>query len=170
MTENNNADGRVAAAPVNAAPVSEAMVEEILQKHREKHDALHMVLQDLHKLAGWVPDNAVYQIAEGLNLAPAVVFDMIAYYPLFKPAPEGKYKISICLGTTCYLRGSARILERCCRELNIEPGHITPDGKFSLEIVRCLGACALSASITINDVVYPRVEPDKIPAILKSLE
>lgn len=165
MTENNSAGGRVPVAPVN-----EAMVEEILQKHREKHDALHLVLQDLHKLVGWIPDNSVYQIAEGLNLAPAVVFDMVAYYPLFKPAPEGKYKISICLGTTCYLRGSARLLERWCRELDIEPGQITPDGKYSLEIVRCLGACALSASITINNVVYPRLEPDKIPDILKSLD
>lgn len=144
-------------------------VAEIIQKHRDKPDALHLVLAELYELAGLIPDHAVNRVAEALDLPPEVVSDLVAYYPLFKPAPEGKYRISVCLGTTCYLRGSARLLEHLCRELDIEPGSTTPDGMFSLEIVRCLGACALSPSIMINDVVYPRVEPGDLTAILKSL-
>jgi len=163
-------EGKCNCGRVPVAQITEELVEEKLQKHREEHDVLHQVLLDLHELAGVIPDHAVYQIAEALDLPPAVVFDMIAYYPFFKPAPAGKYKISICLGTTCYLRGSSQVLERLCRELEIEPGHTTPDGRFSLEIVRCLGACALGPSVMVNDVVYPRVEPGQIPVILDSLE
>lgn len=165
MTENRCNCGRVRVSPLN-----EDKVEEILQKHREKHDALHLILEEVHQIAGWVPDYAVYQVAEALDLPPEVVFDIVSYYPFFKPAPEGKYRISICLGTTCYLRGSSRVLERLCRELEIEPGNTTPDGKYSLEIVRCLGACALGASLMINDVVYPRVDADNITNILDSLD
>ncbi|SFR01601.1 complex I 24 kDa subunit family protein [Desulfoscipio geothermicus] len=153
-----------------AKKLDEQAVDKILQKHRGKPDALLQVLLEMHSLIDYIPENIVFQIAEGLDIPPADVFGMLTYYPSFKTAPPGKYKISVCLGTNCYLRGSSRILERLCQVLNIEPGDTTPDGKFSLEAVRCLGACALSPVIMINEVVYPQVEPQKIPDILISCE
>ncbi|TYO95352.1 complex I 24 kDa subunit family protein [Desulfallas thermosapovorans] len=148
----------------------EGMVEKIINKHQDKPDGLYLVLQDVQDLLGTISEAVLHQIAGSFGLQPKDVSGMINYFPLIKPAPPAKYKISVCLGTNCYLHGSARLLERLSQELALEPGETSPDGKFSLEVVRCLGSCALSPVIMINDVIYPRVELDKIAEILNSCE
>lgn len=146
------------------------VIEKILEKHNDKPDALLQVLLEINEMNGHIPEEAVYQIAEGLGIKPSEIFGMITYYQALRLEPWGKYIIHICLGTTCHLRGSSALLERVCNELNLEPGGTTPDGKFSLEVVRCLGACALSPVIMINNVIYPQVDLDSIPGILQSCE
>ncbi|MFZ5646369.1 MAG: NAD(P)H-dependent oxidoreductase subunit E [Bacillota bacterium] len=146
---------------------NEFRVTKIIQKHRDKPDALLQVLFELHNLMGYVTEEIVYQIADGLEIPPMDVYSMITYYPAFRSAPAGKHKISVCLGTSCYLRGSSLILDHFCRELQIEPGETTADGRFTLEVVRCIGACALGPVVMVNEDVHPGVEPAKISDILK---
>lgn len=166
MQENRlNSDNKV-----KPAGNIEGMVEKIINNYQDKPDGLYLVLQDIQDLLGTIPEAVVHRIAGGFGLQPKDVLGIISYFPLIKPAPPAKYKISVCLGTNCYLHGSARLLERLSKELALEPGETSPDGKFSLEVVRCLGSCALSPVIMINDVIYPQVELDKIAEILNSCE
>ncbi|AGL02547.1 complex I 24 kDa subunit family protein [Desulfoscipio gibsoniae] len=164
MQENRSNCGDIA-GPLNGI---EGTVEKIINKHKDKSDGLYLVLQDVQDQLGTMSEAVVHQIADGFGLQPNDVLGMISYFPLIKPAPPAKYKISVCLGTNCYLHGSAQLLERLSRELTLEPGETSPDGKFSLEVVRCLGSCALSPVIMINDVIYPQVESDKIAEIINS--
>ncbi len=91
---------------------------------------------------------------------------VVTFYSYFSLQPKGEYRISVCMGTACYVRGQAENLERFSKELGIEVGETTEDGRFSLAALRCIGACGLAPVITINDDVYGRLTPDEVPGIL----
>ena len=104
-------------------------------------------------------------IAEGLGVSMSEVYGVATFYSQFRLTPKGKYRISICLGTACYVKGAAKILEAVENTLAIKVGECTPDGLFSIESCRCVGACGLAPVMMINDEVYGRLTPDQIPAI-----
>ena len=105
-------------------------------------------------------------IADGLGVTLSEVYGVATFYAQFKLKPNGKYLISVCLGTACYVKGSQKILDRLAEELNIPVGDTTDDGLFTLQATRCLGACGLAPVMTINEEVYGRLVPDDIPGIL----
>lgn len=105
-------------------------------------------------------------MAEGLGIPLSEVYGVASFYAQFTMNPKGKYQISVCLGTACYVKGAAAILNAVEQKLGIVPGSITPDGKFSLDSCRCVGACGLAPVMMINSDVYGRLTPDQVGAIL----
>ena len=143
-------------------------LDEIISRHKGEQGALITVLHEAQELFGYLPKEVQLRVAEGLNVPLSEVYGVISFYALFSLKPKGKYKISACKGTACYVRGADKVLERLESELGIKAGDTTDDGKFSLEVVRGLGACGLGPVIMINDDVHARLKPDKIPAILRN--
>nr|WP_245984613.1 NAD(P)H-dependent oxidoreductase subunit E [Biomaibacter acetigenes] len=109
-------------------------------------------------------------MAEALNITLSEVYSTITFYSFFNLKPRGKYQIRVCLGTACYVRGANKVLDRLEKELGIKVGDTTNDAKFSLDACRCVGACGLAPTIIINDEVYGRLTPDKVPEILQKYE
>ncbi len=128
--------------------------KEILEKYPHEKDQLIMILNDVQEKYGYIPKQAQMVISQVLSIPMAEIYGVITFYSRFTLAPKGKYNISICLGTACYVKGSQKLLDRAKERLKIEPGQVTPDGKFSIDDVRCVGACGLAPVFMVNDEVY----------------
>jgi NADP-reducing hydrogenase subunit HndA len=127
---------------------------EILKKYPKEKDKLITILNDIQERYGYIPKQAQMAISEYLSIPMAEIYGVITFYSRFTLSPKGKYNISVCLGTACYVKGSQKILDRAVERLKIEPGGVTEDGKFSIDDVRCVGACGLAPVFMINDEVY----------------
>ena len=127
-------------------------------------------MQEAQGIYGYLPYEVQAIIAEGLDVPLEKVYGVATFYAQFALSPKGRYNISVCLGTACYVKGSDKVLEKISEEIGIEPGECTDDAKFSLEACRCIGACGLAPVMTINDDVYGRLTPDEIPGILAKYE
>ena len=126
----------------------------ILENYPQEKDRLIGVLNDVQERFGYVPKEAQVEISKYLGLSLAEIYGVVTFYSRFTLEPKGKYKISVCLGTACFVKGSQAILDRVKERLKIEPGKTTEDGLFSLDDVRCVGACGLAPVFMINDEVY----------------
>ena len=127
------------------------------------------VINVLHKVRGeygYLTIEVQALIAKELNIPVAKVYGIVSFYSFFTMIPKGKYPISVCLGTACYVRGGEKVLDELKKQLNVEVGGTTNDRKFSLDVLRCIGACGLAPVITIGDKVYGRLTPDQIKGIL----
>lgn len=141
-------------------------LEEIINKNRGKEEALIEVLHQVQNLIGFIPKAVQKKIARGLEITPGEVASVISFYAHFSEQPRGKYQIALCKGTACYVKGSAEIIEKIQKKYNIESGETTDDGLFSLEVVRCLGACGLAPVMTVNGKAHGLLNPEKAVAIL----
>lgn len=142
-------------------------LDRIIAKYKNTRGALIPVLHEAQDVYGYLPMSVQKRIAEGLNVSLAEVYGVVTFYTQFSLNPKGKYKINVCLGTACYVKGSGKILEKIVEILKIKSGECTPDGLFSLDACRCVGACGLAPVIMINEEVYGRLTPDDIPNILQ---
>jgi NADH-quinone oxidoreductase E subunit len=140
---------------------------EIIEKHKDERGALIPVLHDAQELYGYLPLEVQEEIADGLGVPLTEVYGVVTFYSQFTLTPKGKYKIGVCLGTACYVRGSQKIMDRVMKELDIELGDTTEDGLFTIDATRCLGACGLAPVLMINDEVYGRLVESDIPKILE---
>lgn len=145
-------------------------VRQIVVKVCEAHgnregDVIH-ILHGVQGELGYLPREVQEMIAKQLNIPVSKIYGIVSFYSFFTMEPKGKYPISICLGTACHVRGSDKILEEFKRVLGIGVGQTTPDGKFSIDCLRCVGACGLAPVATIGEKVYGRLTPDMIPGIL----
>lgn len=147
-------------------PEQEKQLMEVIAAHKEQPGALMPVLQQAQEIYGYLPIEVQEMVAEGLDIPLEEVYGVVTFYAQFTLYPKGQYKISVCLGTACYVKGSGNIFERLQRELGIESGECTADRKFSLDACRCIGACGLAPVMTVNDDVYGKITPDDIPGIL----
>jgi len=143
-------------------------VDEVIARYKGKHGALIPVLKETQDICGYLPKKVQHRIAEGLRLPPSQVYGIVSFYAFFTTVPRGKYIIRVCLGTACYVRGARQILEQLQRELDVEVGGITRDRKFSLEAVRCLGACGLAPVMVIGHDTYGMVNPGKALEIVRA--
>ncbi len=141
-------------------------VEAICDKYGNQPGELINVLHEAQSLHGYLPEEMQRIIARKLHIPVSKVYGVVTFYSFFTMTPKGKHPISVCLGTACYVRGSEGLLEEIKRVLNIEVGETTPDGKFSLDCLRCVGACGLAPVVTIGDKVYGRLQPKDIKKIL----
>jgi NADP-reducing hydrogenase subunit HndA len=142
-------------------------LEKIIAKYKDTRGALIPVLHEAQDVYGYLPLSVQKKVAEGLNVSLAEVYGVVTFYTQFTLNSKGKYKINVCLGTACYVKGSGKILEKIIEILKIKSGECTPDGIFSLDACRCVGACGLAPVIMINEDVYGRLTPDDIPGILQ---
>ena len=142
------------------------LLHQVIEELKHQPGALMPVMQKAQNIFGCVPMDVQKIIADGLGVTLSEVYGVATFYAQFKLKPNGKYLISVCLGTACYVKGSQKILDRLAEELNIPVGDTTDDGLFTLQATRCLGACGLAPVMTINEEVYGRLVPDDIPGIL----
>ena len=145
-----------------------AQLQELIESLKDQPGALMPVLQGAQDIFGCVPEDVQRTIAAGLHVPLSEVYGVATFYSQFSLAPKGKYLISVCLGTACYVKGSQKILDKLCEVLQVPVGGTTPDGRFTLEPTRCLGACGLAPVMMINGEVYGRLTPDDIPGIIDS--
>ena len=144
-----------------------AKLKQSIAAHLEEKGALMPVLQEAQEIFGCVPMDVQQIIADGLGTTLSEVYGVTTFYSQFSLQPRGQYVVGVCLGTACYVKGSAKVLDKVMDELKIRVGKTTPDGKFTLQATRCLGACGLAPVMMINDEVYGRLTPDEIPAIME---
>ncbi|MDR3120388.1 MAG: NAD(P)H-dependent oxidoreductase subunit E [Clostridiales bacterium] len=128
--------------------------------------ALISVLQKAQDIYGYLPLEVQKIISEKMNIPLEEIYGVASFYAQFSLNPKGEYKISCCLGTACYVRGAGKFYEKISNELGIKTGEVTPDGKFSLEACRCIGACGLAPVMTINEDVYGRLTEEEVDKIL----
>ena len=143
-----------------------AKLQQTIEAHKGEKGALMPVLQEAQEIFGYVPMDVQEIIAEGLGTTLSEVYGVATFYSQFSLEPKGEYVIGVCLGTACYVKGSQKVLDRLAEELDIPVGKTTPDGKFTLNATRCLGACGLAPVMMVNEEVYGRLVPDDIPDIL----
>lgn len=131
--------------------------------------SLIAVLHRAQQLFGYLPEEVMMRVAQGLDLPPSEVFGVVTFYNYFHTEPVGKYPVSVCMGTACYVRGADRVLAAFQKELGIAHGEVTPDGLFSLEACRCIGACGLAPVITIGGEVYGKLTEHDVPKLLADI-
>ena len=138
-----------------------------------KDSALIQVLHHAQGIFGYLPNEVQLYIAEKLNVAPAKVYGVVSFYSYFTTEPRGKYKISVCLGTVCFVKGADKILAEFEKQLGIKAGQTSKDLLFSLDGLRCVGACGLAPVVVVNGKVYGQFKPEQVGEVLdyyKSLE
>ena len=143
------------------------LLNQAIEELKDQPGALMPVMQRAQNIFGCVSLDMQKLIAEKLGVTLSEVYGVATFYSQFKLKPAGKYTISVCLGTACYVKGSQKVLDRLSEELNIPVGDTTDDGLFTLQATRCLGACGLAPVMTVNDEVYGGLTPDDIPGILE---
>lgn len=146
------------------------LLNNVIEEYERKEKNLIQILHMAQAIFGYLPSNVLKFIAKEMDLPISKVSGVVTFYSFFATQPKGKYTIRVCLGTACYVRGGKKILEKLKEILGIDVGETTEDLKFSLQIMRCIGACGLAPAISINDKVYKRVNPNKLHQILKECE
>lgn len=154
------------AIPFNGTPEQEQQLKEVIAAHRDQRGALMPVLQQAQDIYGYLPIEVQTMIAEGLDISMEEVYGVVTFYSQFSLYPKGEYKISVCLGTACYVKGAGDVFDKFAQRLGIKSGECTADGKFSLEACRCIGACGLAPVLTVNDEVYGKLTVDDVDDIL----
>ena len=152
--------------PFSGTPEQEAALKDAIAQLKDEPGALMPVMQKAQDIYGYLPIEVQKMIAAGLNVPLEEVYGVATFYSQFSLYPKGKYKISVCLGTACYVKGSGDVFEELSKKLNIKSGECTVDGRFSLDACRCVGACGLAPVLTVNDEVYGKVTVDDIDTIL----
>ena len=144
-------------------------VKKILEQYTTAKDNLVPILNDVQVKYGYIPQIAQSEISEYLNIPMAEIYGVITFYSRFTLKPKGKYAISVCLGTACFVKGSEKLMKRLKERLGIKEGETTKDGKFSIDSTRCLGACGIAPVFTVNGEVYGRATVKKLDEVLDEL-
>ncbi|MCX7714744.1 MAG: NADH-quinone oxidoreductase subunit NuoE [Clostridia bacterium] len=152
--------------PFKGTKMQETKLMEIIHRHQDEPGALMPVLQEAQEVYGYLPIEVQTMIAEGLNLPLSEVYGVATFYSQFSLNPKGEHRISVCMGTACYVKGADKILEGLTERLGIGVGECTPDGLFSIDSTRCVGACGLAPVMMIDDDVYGRMTVEQLDEIL----
>ena len=145
-------------------------INEICDSFNNDPVELINVLHKTQEHFGYLPAEVQEVIADKMDISTARVYGVVTFYSFFTMTPKGKHPISICMGTACYVRGAEKVLEEFKKELALQVGQTTKDGKFSLSSLRCVGACGLAPVVLVGDKTYGRVAPDDVKKILKEYE
>jgi NADH-quinone oxidoreductase subunit E/NADP-reducing hydrogenase subunit HndA len=145
-------------------------IEDICKSFNYEPGELINVLHKVQSIFGYLPAEVQDVVANKLNMSVAKVYGVVTFYSFFTMIPKGRFPISICTGTACYVRGAEKVLDEFKKQLNIKVGESTADGKFSLTCLRCVGACGLAPVVQVGDKTFGRVSPDLVKDILKNYE
>ena len=152
--------------PFQGTAEQQGKLLEMIAAHKDQPGALMPVLQQAQEIYGYLPLEVQQIIADELEIPLEEVYGVATFYSQFSLYPKGRYKISVCLGTACSVKGSGDIFEQLCSRLGIRGGECTSDGKFSLEACRCIGACGLAPVVTVNEDVFGRLTVEDVDKIL----
>lgn len=146
------------------------LVDQVIENYRGNPKELITVLHRIQKLFDYLPRKALEKVSEGLGISLNEVHGVASFYSFFSMVPKGRHNIKICLGTACYVKGGQQIVERMEKNLGVHVGGTTGDRRFSIDEVRCIGACSLAPAVLVDNDVYAQVAPDKIEDILAKYE
>lgn len=141
-------------------------IEEIIARYSEETTPLMMILSDIQKEYGYIPLEVQELVSEKTGIPVAEIYGVVTFYSFFSLKPKGKFVIGVCLGTACYVKGSQQVIDKFQEILKIKPGETTEDGMFTLDALRCIGACGIAPAITINGKVYPKLSVGAVAGIV----
>lgn len=142
-------------------------VKRTIESNKDTKGALIPVLHKIQHIYGYLPEDVLHLVSEGLDVPMTEIYGVASFYHFFSLEPKGEHVIRVCLGTACYVKGSQLLIDKLSDILGVELGDTTKDGKFTLEATRCIGACGLAPAMMIGEKVYGRLTPDAIPKILE---
>ena len=157
---------KISKLPFNGTAEQEARLKQAIDELKHDKSNLMVVMQKAQDIYGYLPFEVQNMIAEGMEVPLEKIYGVATFYAQFALSPKGKYNISVCLGTACYVKGSGNIMDKISEKLGIGADECTADGKFSLTACRCIGACGLAPVLTVNDDVYGRLTVDDVDGIL----
>lgn len=143
-------------------------INEICDRYVDERTPLMMILSDVQKEYGYIPLEVQELVSERTGISVAEIYGVVTFYSFFSLKPKGKYVIGCCLGTACYVKGAQQIIDKFSDLLHIKPGETSDDGLFTLDALRCIGACGIAPAVTINGTVYPKMTVDGVPQIIES--
>lgn len=146
------------------------VIDKIIADNRDLPGGLMVVLNELQSQIGFVSSPMQQYVAAEMNIPMSTVHGVVSFYSFFVTSPRGRHTIKFCMGTACYVGGVPQLIEKAKQVLNVEPGETTPDGEFTLELCRCVGACSQAPVIVIDEETYGRVRPNKIPQLIRSVQ
>ena len=153
--------------PFSGTPEQKEALLSVIHELRGEKGCLMPIMQKAQEIYGYLPIEVQKIISDETGLPLQKIYGVVTFYSQFNLSPKGRYQISVCLGTACYVKGSGDIFDKIKRTLNIESGECTPDGKFSLDACRCVGACGLAPVLMINEEVYGRLTADDVESVLE---
>ena len=151
------------------AHLQEAAVKQInaiCDRYVNERTPLMMILSDIQKEYGYIPLEVQELVSERTGVSVAEIYGVVTFYSFFSLKPKGKYVIGVCLGTACYVKGAQQIIDKFSEVIGIKPGETSDDGLFTLDALRCIGACGIAPAVTINGKVYPKLTVDAVPGIV----
>ena len=154
-------------------PQAIKLITEICERYKDEPTSTMMILEDIQKEYGYIPLEVQELVSELTGVPVSEIYGVVTFYSFFSMTPKGKYVIGVCLGTACYVKGSQLVLDKFGELLHIKPGETTEDGLFTLDVLRCIGACAVAPAVSINGKVFPQVKVDNVAKIIndyKALE
>ena len=157
---------KLSTVPFNGTKEQEAQLKAIIEENKCDKSRLMAVMQEAQGIYGYLPMEVQNMIAEGMEVPLEKVYGVSTFYAQFSLTPKGEYNVSVCLGTACYVKNSQEVIDEVAKQLNIEIGSTSADGKYSLEATRCIGACGLAPVLTVNGEVYGRLTKDDVATIL----
>lgn len=152
-------------AHLNEAAVKQ--INAICDRYADERTPLMMILSDIQKEYGYIPLEVQELVSERTGVSVAEIYGVVTFYSFFSLKPKGKYVIGVCLGTACYVKGAQQVLDKFSELLGVKAGETTEDGLFTLDALRCIGACGIAPAVSINGKVYPKVSVDAIPGIIE---
>ena len=151
-------------AHLNEAAVKK--ISEICDRYANENTPLMMILSDIQTEYGYIPVEVQELVSEKTGISVAEIYGVVTFYSFFSLKPKGKYIIGCCLGTACYVKGAQQIIDKFSELLGIAPGETSEDGLFTLDALRCIGACGIAPAVTINGKVYPKLSVSEVPGIV----
>ncbi len=141
-------------------------INEIIERYRDERTPLMMILSDIQKEYGYIPLEVQEIVSEKTGISVAEIYGVVTFYSFFSLKPKGQFVIGCCLGTACYVKGAQQIIDKFSEILGINPGETTEDGLFTIDALRCIGACGIAPAVSINGKVYPKVGVNDVPNIV----
>ena len=141
-------------------------IENICDRYANERTPLMLVLSDIQKEYGYIPLEVQEVVSAKLNIPVSDIYGVVTFYSFFSLTPKGKYVIGVCLGTACYVKGGQNVIDKFCQLLNIKSGETTEDGLFTIDALRCIGACGIAPAVSINGKVYSKVSVDECAKII----
>lgn len=161
---------KVSSVPFTGTKEQESKLLEVIAQYKGMKGALMPIMQEAQEIYGYLPYQVQKIISDETGIPIEKIYGVATFYAQFSMSPKGKYVVAVCLGTACYVKGSGAILEEVEKCLGIQDGGCTPDGKFSIEVCRCVGACGLAPVMIVGGDVYGKLTPDKVAGILAKYE
>ena len=152
--------------PYSGTPEQEAKLKAVIAEYKDVPGGTMPVMQQAQEIFGYLPEEVQIIIAEGMGIPLEEVYGISTFYSLYNLNPKGQYKITVCLGTACFVKGSQAILDKIVARLGCPVGSISKDGKYSVDATRCVGACGLAPVMMVNDDVYGQMTPDQVDDVL----